>query len=688
MILYRNFGPMAWFYLIFTWRGSVYPQALGAALVSTTWCSFIIFYYIKSKDGAIESWIDSLRTENPLGEQMFTILLAYSLVFRTRMALSRYEEGLEHVQLMLSKWSDSFCCISAFTEASLSSLDPATGKFRLSPEEMTDLLKWRVKMCHWYSMLSSFAISHMRGGMDQDIDRLPIRALDFKPDAFRHSPRQKADEAALKTRTGRRQADAGFGFTNRRGLASLRGMWSTSQQNYETKWPRFTNNLDEEEKKCYRYYGEIDPAEAAALAHVSERVIAICGWINTAAIERSAKGDFNVPPSILSRAVNTLSIGLHGYQQSLKLSLTPFPFCFAQLTYYMLILYMLIIPVVMPETCRSAPVWAAGLCFLSTLGVFGISAISEELEDPFGDDYNDLPLLELHHDYIGALGDCLLPSLHRYQLFNDALRAQDASCKNVSISSQPSAPSLVSSTAARCPAPVNAPEVVSRGTVSSAAAWNKDEGTSKTPFIHANISLHTMSTQTPPMKFEVDKGRKGTRRRSLSPEPSQSLLRENKLVYSSSDDMHATAQSDSSGIDAFGRPPGGGYSESVHREGAGVRNSDTSHQARSWVAEGEPEAVLPGVPWKSNIPAERMRKKRTAPTGLRQQQGPNQRSPGPSGVRVDPNLNYSVVVAAKATPMRPPISGFRHRADDHGATAGLPTTENSRTSSRMYSGVL
>jgi len=135
-------------------------------------------------------------------------------------------------------------------------------------------------------------------------------------------------------------------------------------------------------------------------------------------------GTFKVPPPILSRAVQELSNGVEGYHQALKVSLCQFPFVFAQLIYYMLILYIIIIPMLMPETCRNSPISAGALCFMSTLGMFGINAISEELEDPFGDDMNDLPLLELNHDYIASLEDCLLPTLHQMKFSSEKLEIE------------------------------------------------------------------------------------------------------------------------------------------------------------------------------------------------------------------------------------------------------------------------
>lgn len=432
MIVYRNSGRAAWFFLLFTWRGSVMRHAVGAATIASLWCGVIIFYYMKSDFGRIEQWIDVIRIEHPLGGQIFTMLLAYALVFRTKMALARYEDGLTNVQVMLSKWRDSFCNIASFTEASCGGTNPGTGKARLSEDEAAALLQWRLRLCHWYSLMSALAFVQLRGCVGFDFNWVPIKELDFKRQ-FRENVVElsrgvSSDMSNMRRRKSRSRSVSNC-VTNRRGMPCLISGAPPNggtEERKERKWPTFTNNLDESERAMFCYFGKLDPAEVGAFTVSKERVTMIARWINTAVIERNLAGDLHVPPPILSRAVDQLSSGVEGYQQALKVSLCPFPFCFAQLIYYMLALYLFIIPVILPETTRSAPLWAACLCFMSTLGVFGISAISEELEDPYGDDMNDIPLLELHNDYLTGLEDCLLPSIHRLQTPRSSMESRNS----------------------------------------------------------------------------------------------------------------------------------------------------------------------------------------------------------------------------------------------------------------------
>merc|ERR1719345_612727 len=55
-----------------------------------------------------------------------------------------------------------------------------------------------------------------------------------------------------------------------------------------------------------------------------------------------------------------------------------------------------------------APAWAAGLAFIATFALWSINFIGAELELPFGDDYNDLPVEEMQDDLNDSLRLLLL----------------------------------------------------------------------------------------------------------------------------------------------------------------------------------------------------------------------------------------------------------------------------------------
>merc|ERR1712187_344987 len=85
----------------------------------------------------------------------------------------------------------------------------------------------------------------------------------------------------------------------------------------------------------------------------------------------------------------------------------PFPYPYAQVTVLLLFLNMVCTPVVMCFYVGNAVV-AALLSFIVILCFVSIEMISSELENPLGDDENDLPC----HSWQKELNETLLSMLH------------------------------------------------------------------------------------------------------------------------------------------------------------------------------------------------------------------------------------------------------------------------------------
>ena len=94
---------------------------------------------------------------------------------------------------------------------------------------------------------------------------------------------------------------------------------------------------------------------------------------------------------LLDANLTSLNDSLGGAERILK---TPIPFAYAQHIKIFVVLFCFSAPFAMVETMGWATPLASGLL---ALALFGIDEIGVEIEDPFGDDPNDLPL-----DAIGA----------------------------------------------------------------------------------------------------------------------------------------------------------------------------------------------------------------------------------------------------------------------------------------------
>eukprot|EP00928_Gymnodinium_smaydae_P083379 TRINITY_DN66619_c0_g1_i1.p1 TRINITY_DN66619_c0_g1~~TRINITY_DN66619_c0_g1_i1.p1 ORF type:complete len:544 (+),score=56.71 TRINITY_DN66619_c0_g1_i1:64-1695(+) len=111
----------------------------------------------------------------------------------------------------------------------------------------------------------------------------------------------------------------------------------------------------------------------------------------------------SVAPPILSRVYQTLSRGFVNLLNAKKIADTRFPFPYAQLITLMLLVNCVMIPLTISHLIKSLA-WAPIYSFMITFGLFSLNFIGIELEDPFGDDDNDLPLGQFQHE----MNRCLL----------------------------------------------------------------------------------------------------------------------------------------------------------------------------------------------------------------------------------------------------------------------------------------
>jgi len=119
------------------------------------------------------------------------------------------------------------------------------------------------------------------------------------------------------------------------------------------------------------------------------------------------EGIIAIPPPILSRVYQTISRGYVNLLNTKKITDTKFPFPYVQLIIALLLLHTLLTPVVVSAVIDHL-VWAPILAFVPVFGAHAINFIAIELEDPFGEDDNDLPLAHFQAE----MNNCLLMLLH------------------------------------------------------------------------------------------------------------------------------------------------------------------------------------------------------------------------------------------------------------------------------------
>merc|ERR1719161_1503481 len=153
-----------------------------------------------------------------------------------------------------------------------------------------------------------------------------------------------------------------------------------------------------------RNHEKLEMIDADAIHHESLIFFGACGakielcyhWIQRLMIRNIANGVINVPPPIVSRAFQELSNGVVKFHDASKIAEIPFPFPYAQTTLVLLSTHWVMTPFVMC-TWTDRIALAGFYSFVTIFILWSLYAIARELEDPFGNDDNDLDAEEMQH---------------------------------------------------------------------------------------------------------------------------------------------------------------------------------------------------------------------------------------------------------------------------------------------------
>jgi predicted membrane chloride channel (bestrophin family) len=157
----------------------------------------------------------------------------------------------------------------------------------------------------------------------------------------------------------------------------------------------------------YEVIGDITRPEEARLEKSIDLPCVVADWIMEAVTRAQLRGLLTVPPPIISRFYQELSNGLVGFSQAYKVTSTPFPFPFAQILALLLSVFCVICPIIVAQM-TSGVVMPPILTFFAILSYWGLNQIAVELEAPFGDDDNDLPLLDMHRFFVEAVEEAYM----------------------------------------------------------------------------------------------------------------------------------------------------------------------------------------------------------------------------------------------------------------------------------------
>lgn len=118
---------------------------------------------------------------------------------------------------------------------------------------------------------------------------------------------------------------------------------------------------------------------------------------------RQEAGGMHAPAPQVSRIFQEVSTGILAYNNAVKSKEVPVPFAFVQLQHAALLLFTVITPMGIASLMNPS-IWAPALVSSVVVGCYvALWVVANELEDPFGSDPNDLPMIAYHEDFCLSL---------------------------------------------------------------------------------------------------------------------------------------------------------------------------------------------------------------------------------------------------------------------------------------------
>jgi len=164
-------------------------------------------------------------------------------------------------------------------------------------------------------------------------------------------------------------------------------------------------NLDGFDKNSLRF-----------LQECPDKCEVVLQWIQRMIVEGEQKTIIKIAPPILSRVYNELGNGIVNLNNARKIKEFPIPFPIAQMVMVMLMFHAMFTPLICAAIIKTTT-WAAFLAFVVTFSYWTVLYIALELEMPFGDDPNDLPLREMASDMNKSLVQILKPYAYKVPEF-------------------------------------------------------------------------------------------------------------------------------------------------------------------------------------------------------------------------------------------------------------------------------
>jgi hypothetical protein len=316
--------------------------------------------FVRSQDSL--SWF-AAAINHPLAIQVFGVLFAFLVTARVGRALLRWWEGMMAVVNMQDGWQDACMFIMSYVKkellqlhAQLNRTDLDEGVRQWVEKRISKLTHFGHKIIHWFSLMNAIGLGTLKSGEQRAFSEICCKYKDFK---WIYSEDKEADK-----------------------LRMLHGEERSSNQ--------------------MEYLGELSIEEENQLAEVEEKTLLVVNWLYEALAIADGDQFMKVPPPILAQANSKIAAGMYSYLLAYRIAAVPYPFPLAQISAFLMIVFLMLMPVVV-EKFTEAKMLTPILAFLIGLGYWGLNRVAIEIENPFGDDPNDLPLKALSDTFIDHL---------------------------------------------------------------------------------------------------------------------------------------------------------------------------------------------------------------------------------------------------------------------------------------------
>ena len=390
MISYRRtayYGLNYFFY----YRGSVLPRCLPPAILGCLLNWAIL-------EGHIELWADesSEFLAHPYTFQLVGLVFGYLTVYRISISYNRYWEGVTMVKNMHSKWADACGQVIAFDRSKSGECDLTTDQF----------------CCHIVRLFSQMsAMATMRLHIVEAGDSMLFEALQVAPpDAPILKPLvpdkpAKPSKPISRAGTFRKKNDASVtplermpGLISDQSKEALGAVAAVATKHEHGVHVRQTRT-----DKIQELAAGISVTERQLLLAAPCPVFATAQRIQRSIITRLNSGGMQAPPPIVSRIFQEISNGLLAYNNATKMKEIPVPFAFVQLNAIFLNLFAVVLCPIAIASFTPTLWLSLSTTAVTIISFFAVFIVANEMEDPFGAEANDMPMLAYHEEYCASL---------------------------------------------------------------------------------------------------------------------------------------------------------------------------------------------------------------------------------------------------------------------------------------------